>query len=171
MSSIPLCRSCSRSFNPISNSVVPSLFGCFTGTTTKYTSSRRLCRSCGYRLSPGRLVHSCFQSAMRSPVSRACNLSTCLGPLTTWGSHPRLASYRLSLYDPLSQQGRHPSRCFSKLKTQPKGAFVRASARASRRAPQDSFIPNCMPVILALGNFYSAAIFAENVIDKRSKSR
>jgi hypothetical protein len=96
---------------------------------------------------------------MRSPGSRACSFSACLGPTTTRDQTSARAIAGVCVAFPFCPQGRHPGLFFSKLNTLPADSsclrfdcgLTTAAARLEVRwfaTPflSDSFIPYCMPV-------------------------
>src|SRR5208282_5630058 len=74
----------------------------------------------------------------RSPGSRACSFSACLGSTTTRDHPPARDSVGVCVAFPLRKQGRHPDLWFSQLDTLPTDSSVYASTAASRLPPQDS---------------------------------
>ena len=91
---------------------------------------------CGY--SPSR-IGLIAQAHWRSPGSRACCFSACLGSSTTPGPFPaRELAPDNGVAFPLTEKGRHPVLSFRSSIAQPTGASVYASPAASRRHAQDS---------------------------------
>ena len=115
------------------------MFGGFIGTTAQSDSSRA-CVS-ALRLSPSRtgLDSLAAETPWRSPGSRTCCFSTCLGSATTPGpASARDLSPPAGVAFSLTGKDRHPDLSFSRLNTQPDDASVYASPTASQRPAQDS---------------------------------
>src|SRR5208283_3593306 len=74
----------------------------------------------------------------RSPGSRACSFSACLGSTTTRDHPPARDVVGVCVAFPLRKQGWHPDLWFSQLDTLPTDSSVYASTAASRLPPQDS---------------------------------
>ena len=116
-----------------------SLFGSFPGTTAQSDSSRTYAFAVRHFAFANRSRPAGIETLRRSPGSRACCFSTCLGSATTPG--PASAS-RCSAAAGVafSQTGkdRHPDLSFSRLNVPPADASVYASPTASQRPAQDS---------------------------------
>ena len=91
----------------------------------------------GVRRRPSRTGHH-VGTPKRSPGSRACSFSACLGSSTTRDHSPARATVGACVAFPLRKQGRHPDLWFSQLNTLPTDPSVYASTAASRLPPQDS---------------------------------
>ena len=85
-----------------------SWFGSFTGTMARSDSSPA-CTS-GVRLWPSRTGPS-EGTPKRSPGSRACSFSACLGSTTARVHSPARATVGVYVAFPLCPQGRHPDTC------------------------------------------------------------
>ena len=71
------------------------------------TPHRRSCRSCGFRLlRPD--CPCCWQPTRRSPGSRACSFSACLGSTTTRDHPPTRVCAGVCAAFPICPQGRRP---------------------------------------------------------------
>ena len=127
---------------PSTDSAAPAnVFQSFVRPLHRYlrrdpTPRRRSCRTCGLSL----LRPDCsvsVQSVMRSPGSRACSFSACLGSATTWDLRRTRVGARRSAAFPFCPQGRHPRLGFRSSIPSPLMPRAYASTAASRPPPQD----------------------------------
>src|SRR5208337_4322289 len=105
-----------------------SLFGGFIGTTARSDPSPAY--TSGVRLGPSRTGPRLLGTPKRSPGSRACSFSACLGSPTTRDHPPARATVGACVAFPLRKQCRHPELWFSQLDTLPTDSSVYASTAA-----------------------------------------
>jgi hypothetical protein len=95
----------------------------------------------------------------RSPGSRACSFSACLGSTTTRDHSPARATVGVCVAFPLRYQGRHPDLRFSQLNTLPTDTSIYASTAASRLPPQNSRPGGSLPLSCKTLSFSAACRF------------